>query len=145
MRTLNVLKSSDLSMISSSFLLFIFPPFINITYRLLQLSSIAYHITYQSLRQVLFSDNLHFYHKDPSCPYTYPWFQSIQSQNIPHGIYYPIPLHLQKAYKDERYNNEDFKVTNKLSEEVLSLPMHSELDQEQIDFITSHILKFMEN
>ena len=69
----------------------------------------------------------------------------LQSQNIPHGIYYPIPLHLQKAYKDERYNNEDFKVTNKLSEEVLSLPMHSELDQEQIDFITSHILKFMEN
>ncbi len=67
----------------------------------------------------------------------------LQAQNIPHGIYYPIPLHLQKAYKDERYNNADFEITNKLSEEVLSLPMHSELDQEQIDFITSHILKFM--
>lgn len=67
----------------------------------------------------------------------------LQSQNIPHGIYYPIPLHLQKAYKDERYDDADFEVTNRLSEEVLSLPMHSELDQEQIDFITGHILKFM--
>jgi len=69
----------------------------------------------------------------------------LQSQNIPHGIYYPIPLHLQKAYKDERYNHKDFEVTNKLSEEVLSLPMHSELDEEQIDFITGHILKFLED
>jgi dTDP-4-amino-4,6-dideoxygalactose transaminase len=67
----------------------------------------------------------------------------LKSQDIPHGIYYPIPLHLQKAYKDERYIHEDFKVTNKLSEEVLSLPMHTELDQEQIDFITGHILKFL--
>jgi len=67
----------------------------------------------------------------------------LKSQNIPHGIYYPIPLHLQKAYKDERYNNDDFKVTNQLSEEVLSLPMHTELDEEQIKFITGHILEFL--
>lgn len=68
----------------------------------------------------------------------------LKSQNIPFGIYYPIPLHLQKAYKDERYIHESFKATNKLSEEVLSLPMHTELDQEQIDFITGHILKYLE-
>jgi dTDP-4-amino-4,6-dideoxygalactose transaminase len=68
----------------------------------------------------------------------------LKSQNIPHGIYYPIPLHLQKAYKDERYNNDDFKITNKLSEEVISLPMHSELEEDQIEFITTHILKFMD-
>jgi dTDP-4-amino-4,6-dideoxygalactose transaminase len=67
----------------------------------------------------------------------------LKSQNIPFGIYYPIPLHLQKAYKDERYDDNDFKATKKLSEEVLSLPMHTELDQEQIDFITGHILKFL--
>jgi len=67
----------------------------------------------------------------------------LKSQNIPHGIYYPIPLHLQKAYKDERYNNHDFKVTNQLSDEVLSLPMHTELDEEQIEFITRHILEFL--
>jgi dTDP-4-amino-4,6-dideoxygalactose transaminase len=67
----------------------------------------------------------------------------LNSQSIPHGVYYPIPLHLQKAYEDSRYNNDDFKVTNRLSEEVISLPMHTELDEEQIEFITSHILKFM--
>ncbi|MBS3738598.1 DegT/DnrJ/EryC1/StrS family aminotransferase [Mesohalobacter halotolerans] len=68
----------------------------------------------------------------------------LKSQNIPHGIYYPIPLHEQKAYKDSRYNHKDFKVTNQLSDEVISLPMHTELDQEQIDFITGHILKYLE-
>jgi dTDP-4-amino-4,6-dideoxygalactose transaminase len=67
----------------------------------------------------------------------------LKSQNIPHGIYYPIPLHLQKAYKDERYNDKDFQVTNQLAKEVLSLPMHTELDEEQIDFITKHILKYL--
>ena len=69
----------------------------------------------------------------------------LKSQNIPHGIYYPIPLHLQKAYEDERYNDDDFKVTNRLSEEVISLPMHTELDKEQIEFITRHILEFLES
>src|SRR5690554_3502912 len=42
---------------------------------------------------------------------------------IPHGIYYPIPLHSQKAYKDSRYNEADFTVTNQLVKEVISLPM----------------------
>lgn len=68
----------------------------------------------------------------------------LKSQNIPHGIYYPIPLHLQKAYMDERYDNDDFKVTNQLSEEVISLPMHTEIDEEQIAFITKHILEFLD-
>ncbi len=67
----------------------------------------------------------------------------LKSQNIPHGIYYPIPLHQQKAYQDKRYNDDDFKVTNKHCQEVISLPMHTELDEEQIEFITGHILKFL--
>jgi dTDP-4-amino-4,6-dideoxygalactose transaminase len=58
-------------------------------------------------------------------------------------VYYPIPLHLQKAYKDERYNEEDFGVTNQLVKEVISLPMHTELDDEQIEFITSTIINFV--
>ncbi len=62
---------------------------------------------------------------------------------IPHGIYYPIPLHNQKAYKDSRYREEDFPVTNQLVKEVISLPMHTELDEEQIGFITSSILEFL--
>lgn len=65
-------------------------------------------------------------------------------KGIPFGIYYPIPLHLQKAYLDARYREEDFPVTNQLAREVISLPMHTELDGEQIAFITNTILAFLE-
>ncbi|MTE28164.1 DegT/DnrJ/EryC1/StrS family aminotransferase [Winogradskyella ouciana] len=68
----------------------------------------------------------------------------LQEQNIPCGVYYPIPLHLQKAYADERYNEEDFKVTNQLVQSVISLPMHTELDDEQIEFITTTVLNFID-
>jgi dTDP-4-amino-4,6-dideoxygalactose transaminase len=67
----------------------------------------------------------------------------LNENGIPCGVYYPIPLHLQKAYRDERYREEDFTVTNSLVREVISLPMHTELDDEQIDFITGHIIKFV--
>jgi len=63
----------------------------------------------------------------------------LNANDIPCGVYYPIPLHLQKAYKDERYNEADFPVTNQLVKEVISLPMHTELDDEQIDFITNTV------
>lgn len=69
--------------------------------------------------------------------------QHLNSQGIPCGVYYPIPLHRQKAYLDERYNEADFKVTNQLVNEVISLPMHTELDDEQISFITSTLLNFI--
>ncbi|MCP1996883.1 DegT/DnrJ/EryC1/StrS aminotransferase family protein [Flavobacterium sp. HSC-61S13] len=69
--------------------------------------------------------------------------QHLQSLEIPCAIYYPIPLHKQKAYIDVRYKEEDFPITNQLVEEVLSLPMHSELDDDQIEFITSSILAFL--
>ena len=67
----------------------------------------------------------------------------LSKTGIPHGIYYPIPLHLQKAYTDERYKEEDFKVTNLLVNEVISLPMHTELDDEQIRFISDTIIDFI--
>lgn len=67
----------------------------------------------------------------------------LQENNIPCGVYYPIPLHLQKAYADERYNEADFPVTNQLVKSVISLPMHTELDDEQIDHITSTVLNFI--
>ncbi|MEX0995767.1 MAG: DegT/DnrJ/EryC1/StrS family aminotransferase [Flavobacteriaceae bacterium] len=67
----------------------------------------------------------------------------LQEKGIPHGIYYPIPLHSQKAYKDARYNEADFPVTNQLVKEVISLPMHTELDDEQIGFITNTIIEFL--
>ncbi len=69
--------------------------------------------------------------------------QHLLSKDIPCAIYYPIPLHLQKAYLDPRYKEEDFTVTNQLAKEVLSLPMHTELDNEQIQFITDSVLEFL--
>ena len=67
----------------------------------------------------------------------------LQSKDIPCGVYYPIPLHKQKAYVDDRYDDADFKVTNTLIDEVISLPMHTELEDDQIDFITSTIIDFL--
>ena len=67
----------------------------------------------------------------------------LQEKEIPCGVYYPIPLHKQKAYTDDRYNDADFKVTNTLIDEVISLPMHTELEDDQIDFITSTIINFL--
>ncbi|NDV15685.1 aminotransferase class I/II-fold pyridoxal phosphate-dependent enzyme [Muricauda sp. TY007] len=69
--------------------------------------------------------------------------QHLNDNNVPCGVYYPVPLHKQKAYADDRYNEEDFPVTNQLVEEVISLPMHTELDDEQIDFITKLVIDFV--
>ncbi len=65
------------------------------------------------------------------------------AKDIPCAIYYPIPLHSQKAYASSRYDEADFPVTNQLCKEVLSLPMHTELDDEQIEFICESILEFL--
>jgi dTDP-4-amino-4,6-dideoxygalactose transaminase len=64
-------------------------------------------------------------------------------KEIPCGVYYPIPLHKQIAYKNDRYEDIDFPVTNQLVKEVISLPMHTELDGEQIDYITDAVIGFM--
>ena len=70
--------------------------------------------------------------------------QYLQQNDIPCGVYYPIPLHLQKAYVDTRYKEEVFTVTNQLIDEVISLPMHSELDEDQIQFICKTIEAFLD-
>lgn len=67
----------------------------------------------------------------------------LNENGIPCGVYYPIPLHRQKAYRDNRYNEADFPVTNQLIKEVISLPMHTELDDEQIAFITAAVIGFV--
>ena len=69
--------------------------------------------------------------------------EHLLAKGIPCAIYYPIPLHSQKAYVDSRYKEEDFPVTNQLVKEVISLPMHTELDDEQIKFITDSVLEFL--
>ncbi|WP_454974603.1 DegT/DnrJ/EryC1/StrS family aminotransferase [Capnocytophaga gingivalis] len=69
--------------------------------------------------------------------------EHLTKHGIPFGIYYPIPLHKQKAYEDSRYREVDFPATNELVQEVISLPMHTELDKEQINFITKLITDFV--
>lgn len=69
----------------------------------------------------------------------------LNSHDIPCGVYYPIPLHKQKAYQDNRYNEADFTVTNQLVQQVISLPMHTELEDDQIEFITTKIKEFIAN
>ena len=68
--------------------------------------------------------------------------QHLMSKDIPCAIYYPIPLHSQKAYSSPNYNESDFPVTNQLVKEVISLPMHTELSDEQIGYICESILEF---
>ena len=67
----------------------------------------------------------------------------LNSRGIPAMIYYPVPLHMQKAYLDPRYKPGDFPVTEALSERVVSLPMHTELDEEQLNHITASVLEFV--
>ncbi len=67
----------------------------------------------------------------------------LNSKGIANAIYYPVPLHNQKAYTDNRYKEEDFKVTNELVNTVISLPIHTEFNDEQLEYITQTILDFV--
>jgi dTDP-4-amino-4,6-dideoxygalactose transaminase len=66
----------------------------------------------------------------------------LETKNIPSMVYYPGPLHTQKAYNYLGYVENDFPVTTTLCKEVLSLPMHPDMEREQIDYITLNILEF---
>ena len=68
----------------------------------------------------------------------------LKEHEIPSMIYYPIPLHLQKAYQSDRYGEGDFPVAERLSKTVLSLPMHTELDEEQLNYIVEEIKRFFD-
>lgn len=63
---------------------------------------------------------------------------------IPAMIYYPVPLHMQKAYLDPRYKEGDFPMTELLAREVISLPMHTELNDDQISTITSAVISYFQ-
>ena len=69
--------------------------------------------------------------------------EGLAERGIPAMIYYPVPLHQQKAYLDPRYKDGDFPVAEKLAACVLSLPMHTELDEEQLAYITSNVLELI--
>jgi len=65
------------------------------------------------------------------------------SKGIPAMVYYPVPLHAQNAYQNLGYRNGDFPVTEQLCKSVISLPMHTELEIEQLEFITKTVLEFI--
>ena len=67
--------------------------------------------------------------------------EHLQNKGISFGVYYPVPLHQQTPYKEERFSERNFLVTNELCKTVLSLPMHTELTAEQMDFISQAILE----
>jgi len=69
----------------------------------------------------------------------------LQSKGVPAMVYYPVPLHMQKAYLDPRYKEGDFPVTEDLCKRVISLPMHSELDEEQLNFITTTVIDYIKS
>ena len=65
--------------------------------------------------------------------------EQLAARGIPSMVYYPVPLHKQKAYINPRYKEGDFPVAERLADSVLSLPMHTELDEEQLAYITSNV------
>ena len=69
--------------------------------------------------------------------------EGLAEKGIPAMIYYPVPLHQQKAYLDPRYKDGDFPIAERLAACVLSLPMHTELDEEQLEYITSAVTELL--
>ena len=68
----------------------------------------------------------------------------LSKNNIPFGVFYPLGFHEQKAYKQEFFSDIDFPVTNIVKNQVISLPMHTELTKRQINFISNTIISFFE-
>jgi len=66
----------------------------------------------------------------------------LQDNGIGTGLHYPVPVHLQKAYAGKGYKEGDFPITEKVSKEILSLPMFPELTEEQIKYVVETIRKF---
>jgi UDP-2-acetamido-2-deoxy-ribo-hexuluronate aminotransferase len=71
--------------------------------------------------------------------------EHLKEKGVPAMIYYPVPLHLQKAYPDPRYKEGDFPVTEKLCKTVLSLPMHTEHTKESLDYIIDAVKDYALN
>ena len=66
----------------------------------------------------------------------------LSEKGIPAMVYYPLPLHKQKAYQDSRYDKVDFTNTEALNASVISLPMHTELTEEELLYITETVKEF---
>jgi dTDP-4-amino-4,6-dideoxygalactose transaminase len=68
--------------------------------------------------------------------------QWLMDKGIPSQVYYPVPLHLQRAYSDLGYRKGDLPVSEELCSKVLSLPMHTEMEQVQLTYISDQVQQF---
>lgn len=68
--------------------------------------------------------------------------QFLNTQEIPTMVYYPVPLHVQKPYLDKRHPQGGLPISEQLCQEVLSLPMHTEMDDEQLAYIIKQVINF---
>ena len=69
----------------------------------------------------------------------------LAEKNVPSMIYYPVPGHKQKVFASFGLNNVNLEITDWLTERVISLPIHTELDEEQLSYITTQVLNFINN
>ncbi len=69
----------------------------------------------------------------------------LAEKKIPAMIYYPVPGHKQKMFDSFGIGNVDLPITDELTSKVISLPIHTELDEEQLNFITTEVLNFINN
>ena len=66
----------------------------------------------------------------------------LEKSGVPSMIYYPLPLHFQKAFENTRYPKGSMPISERLSSEVLSLPIHTEMTSEELNFIVESVLAF---
>ena len=67
---------------------------------------------------------------------------NLKEKGVPSMIYYPVPLHLQKAYFNKEFDKGSFLITEKLSDTVLSLPIHTEMEEEQLNYIIQTVKSY---
>lgn len=68
--------------------------------------------------------------------------EHLQKLGVPSMVYYPVSLHLQEAFKTDEFGEGDFPVCEDLCTRVLSLPIHTEMDQETLGYIIDSVKKF---
>lgn len=66
----------------------------------------------------------------------------LKSNEVQYSIYYPIPLHLQKCFSYLGYKEGDFPVAERVSKEILALPIYPEITEEEVDFVCKMIKDF---
>lgn len=69
--------------------------------------------------------------------------EHLASKNIPSMIYYPVPGHRQQMFESFNLGTMDLPITDWLTERVISLPIHTEMEDEQLNFITSSVLEYL--